>query len=112
MFKTFRRWLYLLAVYPAFFEPLYGLVFYLQYRTPLLNHLTRAYHLDEKIHFPPGFDEHLLPIEAKVGLVQLQKYSNIIQAGAKLLLIIMKISDHMQGGKCRLWLMVLLILIM
>jgi perosamine synthetase len=80
MLKSIRRWLYLLAVYPAFFEPLYGLVFYLQYRTPLLNHLTRAYHLDEKIHFPPGFDEHLLPIEAKVGLVQLQKYLNIIQS--------------------------------
>jgi dTDP-4-amino-4,6-dideoxygalactose transaminase len=80
MFKSFRRWLYLLAVYPAFFEPLYGLVFFLQYRTPLLNHLTRAYHLDEKIHFPPGFDEYLLPIEAKVGLVQLRKYSNIIKS--------------------------------
>jgi perosamine synthetase len=77
--KSLRRWIYMMAIYPAFFEPVYGLVFCLQYQTPLLNHLTRAYHLDEKIHFPPGFDEYMLPIEAKVGLVQMEKYSNIVQ---------------------------------
>jgi perosamine synthetase len=77
--KTLRRWVYLLASYPAFWEPLYGLVYNLQYRTSLLNHLTRAYHLDEKVIFPPGFDEFMLPIEAKVGLTQLEKYHHIIQ---------------------------------
>jgi perosamine synthetase len=77
--KSIRRIIYLLSVYPAFFEPFYGLTYFLQYETPLLNRLTKAYHLDQEIHFPPGFDDFMLPIEAKVGLAQLQKYETVIR---------------------------------
>jgi len=77
--KSLRRWLYLLAVYPAFNETFYGLINWLQDETPLLNHLTKAYHLDEKIHFPPDYLDRLSNIEAQVGLVQLRKYAEIIR---------------------------------
>ena len=75
--RCLRRALYLLAVYPAFNETLYGLVYWLQEQTPLLNRLTKAYHLDEKIHFPPDHRQALSALEARVGLRQLEKYPAI-----------------------------------
>jgi dTDP-4-amino-4,6-dideoxygalactose transaminase len=72
-----KRLLYLLAVYPAFNETLYGLVYWLQEDTPLLNRLTKAYHLDEKIHFPPDYAIGMSAVEGSVGLVQLPKYARI-----------------------------------
>jgi dTDP-4-amino-4,6-dideoxygalactose transaminase len=51
----------------------------LQKETPLLNRLTKAYHLDDKIHFPPDYLEQMLTVEAQVGLVQLRKYPEIVQ---------------------------------
>ncbi len=77
--KFIRRLIYLLAVYPAFDEKLYGLVQWLQHATPLLNHLTKAYHLDEKIHFPPDCMDKMLAVEAQVGLKQLGKYLDIVR---------------------------------
>ncbi len=77
--KGLRRYLYLLAVYPAFWDPAYGLVYWLQEHTPFLNRLTKAYHLDDKIHFPPDHLDQLTRAEAAVGSAQLGKYSRIIQ---------------------------------
>jgi perosamine synthetase len=77
--KGLRRRLYLLAIYPAFNESLYGLVYWLQNGTPLLKGLTDAYHLDEKVHFPPDYQDFMLPVEAQVGQVQIAKYSEIIR---------------------------------
>ena len=77
--KTLCRLLYIMAVYPAFNERLFGLVYWLQEHTPLLNRLTKAYHLDDKIHFPPDYLDQMLPIEARVGLVQLKKYPEIVE---------------------------------
>jgi len=74
---TLKRALYLLAVYPAFNETLYGLVYWLQERTPLLNRLTKAYHLDEKIHFPPDYQIGMSRVEGSVGLAQIRKYPRI-----------------------------------
>ncbi|HEY59678.1 MAG TPA: hypothetical protein G4N92_03170 [Anaerolineae bacterium] len=74
---TLRR-MYLIAIYLAFNETLYGLVYWLQEKTPLLNRLTKAYHLDEKIHFPPDYLDQMLAVEASVGLAQLKKYPQII----------------------------------
>jgi dTDP-4-amino-4,6-dideoxygalactose transaminase len=79
LLKSLRRWLYLLAVYPAFNETVYGLVYWLQENTTLLDYVTKAYHLDNKIHFPPDYMDQMLELEAKVGLVQLQKYSEIVR---------------------------------
>jgi dTDP-4-amino-4,6-dideoxygalactose transaminase len=77
--KSLYRRLYLLSVYAAFDERVYGFVNWLQENTPLLNSLTKAYHLDEKIHFPPGSLDQMLAIEAQVGLIQLQKYADIVK---------------------------------
>jgi dTDP-4-amino-4,6-dideoxygalactose transaminase len=79
LLKRIRRLLYLLAVYPAFDERVYGLVNWLQEETPLLDRLTKAYHLDEKIHFPPDYLDRMLDMEAQVGLAQLPKYPEIVR---------------------------------
>jgi dTDP-4-amino-4,6-dideoxygalactose transaminase len=76
--KSLFRRLYLVAVYPAFNDSLYGLVYLLQSETPLLNALTKAYHLDDKIHFPPDSMDFMLGVEAEVGQRQLEKYDEIV----------------------------------
>ncbi|NBT46891.1 MAG: hypothetical protein EBT07_03595 [Actinobacteria bacterium] len=76
--KAIQRRLYLLAVYVAFNEIVYGLTWWLQEKTPLLNHLTKSYHLDDKIHFPPDYLDKMLEVEAAVGLAQVDRYDAII----------------------------------
>ena len=76
--KALQRRLYLLAVYAAFDERIYGLTWWLQERTPVLNRLTKSYHLDDKIHFPPDYLDRMLEVEGAVGLAQLERYSEII----------------------------------
>lgn len=78
LWKTIQRRLYLLAVYIAFNERVYGFTWWLQERTPLLNRLTKSYHLDDKIHFPPDYLDRMLGVEAAVGLEQLKRYPYII----------------------------------
>lgn len=77
-YKPWLRRIYLAAATAAFNETVYGLTWWLQERTPLLNRLTKSYHLDEKIHFPPDAFERMLDVEAAVGLEQLKKYPEII----------------------------------
>lgn len=79
VFKSLKRRLYLLAVYFAFNEKIYGLVWWLQEKTTLLNKFTKAYHLDDKIHFPPDFLDKMLNCEAAIGLIQLKKYDHIVK---------------------------------
>ena len=76
--KGIQRRLYLLAVYIAFNEKVYGVTWWLQEKTPLLNRFTKAYHLDDKIHFPPDYLDRMLEVEAAVGLKQLERYDEII----------------------------------
>jgi perosamine synthetase len=78
--KSLARSLYLLAVYPVFNPSLYGMVYWLQEETSLLNKLTKAYHLDEIIRLPPDFQDAMLNVEARVGLAQLRKYEAILSA--------------------------------
>ena len=75
--KSILRYLYLLAVYPAFQPLIYRLVYWIQEKTPFLNRLTKAYHLDDKIHFPPDYLDQMTDIEALVGLEQLKKYEAV-----------------------------------
>ena len=77
-YKPWLRRLYLAAATAAFNETVYGLTWWLQEKTPLLNRLTKSYHLDEKIHFPPDAFDRMLDMEAAVGLKQLEKYPEII----------------------------------
>lgn len=76
--KSIQRRLYLLAVYVAFNEKIYGLTWWLQEKTPFLNRFTKSYHLDDKIHFPPDYLERMIDVEAAVGLEQLKRYPKII----------------------------------
>ena len=76
--KPWLRRLYLLAAYVAFSEPVYGFTHWLQEKTPFLNRLTKSYHLDDRIHFPPDYLDHMLAVEAAVGLEQLEKYPEIV----------------------------------
>jgi perosamine synthetase len=69
---------YLVASRAAFSRPLYGFVRWLEHETPMLDSLTKAYHLDDQIHFPPDYLERMTDVEARVGLAQLAKYDAIV----------------------------------
>ncbi len=76
--SDFERALYLLAVRGAFTPTIYAAVHWMLHRTRLLDGLTRSYHLDERIHFPPDYLRQMSPLEARVGLVQVRKYVDIV----------------------------------
>ena len=65
---------YLVASTAAFSAPFYWFVRWLQDETPLLDGLTKAYHLDGQIRLPPGAADRMTSVEAQVGLSQLQRY--------------------------------------
>lgn len=77
--KGLKRRLYLLLIYIAFHKTVYGITWWLQEKTSLLDLFTKAYHLDEKIHFPPDYLDFMMDVEAAVGLEQLKKYPKIIR---------------------------------
>ena len=77
--KSAARLAYLTATYPAFQGQGYAVVHWLQYDTPILDRLARAYHLDEGVRFPPDAGERMLPVEARVGAAQLRKYPWMIE---------------------------------
>ena len=74
--KSFRRLLYLLAVYPAFSGPMYGLVNRLE-RSGLLNRFVRYYD-PGLIDMPQDYLDQMTEVEARVGTVQCQKYHAIV----------------------------------
>jgi perosamine synthetase len=76
--KSWLRRLYLFAVYVAFYKPVYGLTYWIQEKTPFLDRLTKAYHLDDEVHMPPDYRDLMLDVEAAVGLEQLKKYPEIV----------------------------------
>ena len=55
------------------------MTYWIQKNTKILDLFTKAYHLDDKIHFPPDYLENMSNFEASVGLVQLKKYPQIIK---------------------------------
>lgn len=71
---TLSKQAYLVASTTAFSAPFYGLVRWLQDETPLLDSLTKAYHLDGQIRLPPGAANRMARVEAQVGLSQLERY--------------------------------------
>jgi dTDP-4-amino-4,6-dideoxygalactose transaminase len=74
--KSVRRLLYLLAVYPAFSQSLYGLVHALE-RSRMLDRFVKYYD-EANIDMPPDYLETMSPIEARVGVAQITKYAPII----------------------------------
>ncbi len=71
--RALARRAYLVAAAAAFNNAVYGAVRWLQDDTPVLNRLTKAYHRDDLIRFPPDHQEAMLDVEAAVGLVQLAR---------------------------------------
>jgi dTDP-4-amino-4,6-dideoxygalactose transaminase len=76
--KRWKRRAYLLAAGIAFYEPLYRLTWMAQKKTPLLDRLTKAYHLEEAVAFPPDHLDMMLNVEAAVGLEQLKRYPELV----------------------------------
>ena len=76
LLKSLKRFLYLLAVYPTFWPPLYGLVNRLEH-SGLLNRFVKYYD-DSFIDMPEDYRQGITGIEARVGLEQLKKYDAII----------------------------------
>ena len=83
LLKPLKRRLYLLAVFVGFNNYIYGITWWLQEKTSLLNYFTKAFHLDDKIHFPSDYLNHMSHVEANVGIVQLSKYQDILALRAK-----------------------------
>ena len=69
--KGWMRRAYLAAAAAAFAPPAYSAVRWLQDAAPVLDHFARAYHLDDRIAFPPDYDVQMSAVEAAVGLVEL-----------------------------------------
>ncbi len=74
--KSGKRLLYLLAVYPSFWGPVYGLINRLE-RSGFLNRFVKYYD-ETKIEMPEDYLEGLCNIEARVGLTNIKKYKQII----------------------------------
>lgn len=76
--KSSRRLVYLAAASLAFTKPGYAAAHWLSTKTPLLKGLTDAYHLDDRVEFPPDAFEVMCGVEARVGVAQLRRYSQMI----------------------------------
>jgi dTDP-4-amino-4,6-dideoxygalactose transaminase len=74
--KPILRGAYLVAAAAAFQRDVYAGVRWLQDETPLLSRLTKAYHMDDRICFPPDYAEPMIAAEAAVGLAQLARYDD------------------------------------
>jgi dTDP-4-amino-4,6-dideoxygalactose transaminase len=77
LLEKFARLVYLPAADIAFNDSVYSLTYWLQNNTGFLKQLTDAYHLDQKIIFPPNYLKCMSQVEARVGLEQLKKYDFI-----------------------------------
>jgi dTDP-4-amino-4,6-dideoxygalactose transaminase len=75
VFKQLRKFLYLVAVLVAFNYKVYGFVNSLE-RSRFLDRYTKYYE-EDKIYLPKDFMELYGDVEARVGLVQLEKYDEI-----------------------------------
>ena len=74
LLEKFTRMIYLPMSAFAFNDFIYGFTYWLQNNTKFLKGLTDAYHLDQKIVFPPDSLKCMAAVEAHVGLEQLKKY--------------------------------------
>ena len=79
--KGLKRLLYMLAIYPAFNSYVYGFVNWLE-RKGFLDYFTK-YFDEGKIDFPSDWDVLPCELEARVGLVQLNRYEELISIRRK-----------------------------
>ena len=75
--KSLARLGYILAVYPAFSAPVYAMTNWLE-RTGVLARFTKYY--DESvIDMPADYLDAPAPVEARVGLANLERYDSILR---------------------------------
>ena len=77
LLEKIARMVYLPMSALAFTDSVYGFTYWLQNNTRFLKGLTDAYHLDQKIVFPPDYLKCMSAVEAQVGFEQLKKYKLI-----------------------------------
>ena len=75
--KGFRRLLYLLAVYPAFWGPVYGLINRME-RSGMLDCFVQYYD-ETKIDMPVDYMKGMCGVEARVGSANIDRYETIIK---------------------------------
>ena len=80
--KTLSRLAYFVAVNVAFHSAVYGFIEWLN-RNRFLDYFTK-YYTESSIDFPKDWNTEPTEIEARIGLVQLSKYDNIIAERAML----------------------------
>ncbi len=66
------RRLYGLAAAAAYSRACYGLTWWLEHRTPILNKMTRYYD-EDRVDLPSDFRRLLTPVEAAVGCAQIKR---------------------------------------
>jgi len=76
--KELYRRLYIISACAAFNDKMYSLTNFFEKNTFFLNRITKSYHLDKKIAFPPDFLEKMSDVEAAIGIKQLDRYEKII----------------------------------
>lgn len=76
--KTLKRLLYLVAVKSAFNKSIYGFINYLEEETKLIDSFTQ-YYQEDIIDLPQDYEDFMIDIEARVGLIQLNKYNKILK---------------------------------
>jgi len=74
--KGLRRLLYLVAVYPTFWPPVYGLINRME-RVGILKHFVQYYD-QAKIGMPVDYLEGISGTEARVGTANIDRYETII----------------------------------
>jgi perosamine synthetase len=76
--KSVARSLYLMALYPAFWPPLYGLTERLR-QSGLLDRFTQ-YYSEDVIDMPSDYLSGLTNVEARVGLAQVSRLESFVSA--------------------------------
>jgi dTDP-4-amino-4,6-dideoxygalactose transaminase len=75
--KGLRRLLYLLAVCPTFWEPMYGIVNRME-RSGIIDCFVQYYD-ERKIDMPSDYLEQMASVEARVGIENIKRYAAIIK---------------------------------
>jgi len=83
--RSFKKLIYLLITYPAFTKFFYNFVSFFDYveNKKILKKFTQ-YYQEKKIDLPKDAFEMISPLEARVGLIQLKKYSEIREKRIKI----------------------------
>ena len=76
-FKSFKRLLYLASVYPTFWEPLYQIINKME-RYGVLESFTKYYD-ETEIDMPSDYLTGITQLEARVGAVNLDRYTAILR---------------------------------